>query len=258
MEESGNNSKLSFMPKKPRRRNRQRNVIWFNPPFSKNVETNVAKSFLKLIDKHFPDNNTLHKIFNRNTVKVSYSTTENMKQIINKHNKKVLSNNETKDDESCNCRDKENCGMNGVNCRQTNVVYKGIASTTSKPDKVYIGLTEQKWKNRHSVHKTSFNKRNHPARTTLSDYVWLMKDKNGEMPNIRWSIMKTAPAYNNSSKTVPCTLCLQEKMSIIEYPDKKNLLNKRSELVSKCRHQNKFLLKNYKRKKKEAPNQVEH
>ena len=37
-------------------RTRSRNVIWFNPPFSKNVQTNVAKSFLRLIDKHFFQN----------------------------------------------------------------------------------------------------------------------------------------------------------------------------------------------------------
>jgi hypothetical protein len=29
-------------------------LIWFNPPYSKNVKTNVAKNFLQLIDKHFP------------------------------------------------------------------------------------------------------------------------------------------------------------------------------------------------------------
>ena len=175
-----------------------------------------------------------------------------MKQIINKHNKKVLSTNETKHDESCNCRNKENCAMNGINCRKENSIYKGIASTTINPDKTYIGLTQGEWKARHSVHKTSFTKRNHPARTTLSDYVWKVKDQNGEMPTIRWSYLKTAPAYNNVSKR--CALCLQEKMCIIEYPDKQNLLNKRSELVNKCRHQNKFLLKNYKNKKKEASN----
>ncbi len=32
-------------------RNRQRNIIWFNPPFSKNVKTNIAHNFLCLIDK---------------------------------------------------------------------------------------------------------------------------------------------------------------------------------------------------------------
>ena len=46
-------------------------IIWFNPPFNKSVMTNVAKRFLNLVDRHFPKTHTLHKIFNRNTVKVS-------------------------------------------------------------------------------------------------------------------------------------------------------------------------------------------
>lgn len=51
------------------RRNRRRNVLWYNPPYSRNVETNVGKCFLSLIDQHFPKSNPLHKIFSRNTVK---------------------------------------------------------------------------------------------------------------------------------------------------------------------------------------------
>ena len=51
---------------------RKRKIIWFNPPFSMNVKTNIAKNFLQLIDKHFPPEHKLHKIFNRNSVKVSY------------------------------------------------------------------------------------------------------------------------------------------------------------------------------------------
>ena len=31
------------------RRNRQRNVTWFNPPYSQNVETKVGKCFLSII-----------------------------------------------------------------------------------------------------------------------------------------------------------------------------------------------------------------
>ena len=79
-----------------------------------------------------------------------------------------------------------------------------------------------------------------------------MKENYVEMPRIKWSIIKTAPAYNNISKR--CTLCLQEKLHIIEFPDQKNLLNRRSELVSKCRHTNKYLLKNFKNKKKGRKN----
>ena len=38
-----------------KRKNRPRSIIWFNPPYSADIETNVAKTFLKLIDKHFPN-----------------------------------------------------------------------------------------------------------------------------------------------------------------------------------------------------------
>ena len=48
-------------------RNRARNIIWFNPLYSQNVKTNIGKTFLKLLKKHFPKGHKLHKIFNRNT-----------------------------------------------------------------------------------------------------------------------------------------------------------------------------------------------
>ena len=35
------------------------------------------------------------------------------------------------------------------------------------------------------------------------------------------------------------------KYAIIKYPDPGNLLNKRSEIISKCPHQRKFLSSNY-------------
>ena len=38
-------------------------------------------------------------------------------------------------------------------------------------------------------------------------------------------------------------LCLNEKLVIIDDPDK-NLLSKRSEVISQCRHRNKFKLVN--------------
>ena len=41
-------------------------------------------------------------------------------------------------------------------------------------------------------------------------------------------------------------ICLKEKLEILSYPNPDELLNKRSELVSKCRNVNKFSLPNYK------------
>ena len=82
LKNSGHSAPLSFTHRKPPKRQRKRNIIWFNPPYSKNVKTNIGKIFIKLINKHFPRSSDLHKIFDRNTLKLSYSCTENMAQII--------------------------------------------------------------------------------------------------------------------------------------------------------------------------------
>ena len=72
------------------RRNRSRNITWFNPPFSLNVKTNVGASFLRIVKECFPSNHKLYKICNKNTIKLSYRTMKNMKSIISIHNEKVL------------------------------------------------------------------------------------------------------------------------------------------------------------------------
>ena len=48
---------------KKQKRNRSRKVIWFNLPFSKNVSTNVAKQFLNLIDRNFPQSKKTSRDF---------------------------------------------------------------------------------------------------------------------------------------------------------------------------------------------------
>ena len=57
-------------------------------------------------------------------------------------------------------------------------------------------------------------------------------------------VYRRVPSYSNITKS--CMLCLHEKFEILTYPNQDELLNKRSELVSKCRHINKYLLSNYK------------
>ena len=51
-----------------RKRHRKRTITWFNLPFSKNVKTDIARRFLKMLDKHFPKKSKLHKISNQSTV----------------------------------------------------------------------------------------------------------------------------------------------------------------------------------------------
>ena len=70
-----------------------------------------------------------------------------------------------------------------------------------------------------------------------------MKNRKNVAPPLIWKVLRTARTYSNITKR--CSLCLHEKLAIITYPYPDELLNKRSELVTKCRHENKFLLKNF-------------
>lgn len=227
-------------PARPRR-NRQRNIIWYNPPFSKNVKTNVSRTFLKLISKHFPKQHKYHSLFNKNNVKVSYSCMDNMESIINKHNKKVTNadnDTSTVNQVQCNCRNKDQCPLDNK-CLTSSVIYNAQV-TTNNATKNYIGLTEGTFKQRFSQHKATFKHRKYTNSTELSKYIWKLRDNNQDF-NIKWTIIRRARPYNNISKR--CDLCLTEKLMIITAnPDR--ILNKRSELISKCRHENKFYLRN--------------
>ena len=61
------------------------------------VSSNIGKTFLKIVSKHFPRQHKYHTLFNKNNIKVSYSCMENIGAIISKHNKKILSNNDNND-----------------------------------------------------------------------------------------------------------------------------------------------------------------
>ena len=43
-------------------KNCQRDVIWFNPSYSKSITTRIGQSFLHLIDTHFPKNHIFNKL----------------------------------------------------------------------------------------------------------------------------------------------------------------------------------------------------
>ena len=94
-------------------------------------------------------------------------------------------------------------------------------------------------------HRKSFNNEASANDTTLPKYIWELKETSNLSSTLVWPIAKKVPPYSNISKK--CLLCLH-KLEIINYPRPDELLNKRSELISKCRHANKFLLRNYKTK----------
>ena len=59
---------------------------------------------------------------------------------------------------------------------------------------------------------------------------------------LTWSVVRTVPAYSNTAKK--CALCLHQNLEILMNPDPEELLNKRSQIMSRCPHERKYLLSN--------------
>ena len=214
------NVSLIYTDKKDikQKQNLSRNILWFNSPFNNYVSTKVAKQYLNLIDQHFPKSNKLHAIFNRNTVKVSYSCTQNMSSMIKSHNKKVI-NKDVKESKSCNCRVKSECPLNGQ-CQVTDIIYKCTVLSPDKPNKVYLGTAEGDFKKRFYNHRKSFNDESSANDTTLSKYIWELKETSNSSLTLVWSIAKKVPPYSNISKK--CLLCLHEKLEMLIILDHRN------------------------------------
>ena len=149
---------------------------------------------------------------------------KNVRQIIKIHNNYV-SRKKPKLTLSCNCRKKDDFLMNG-NCLKNNVIYKRTVSPTTTTTKqgAYLGLAEGEWKQRYYNHTQSLRNKRHKNDTSLSSYIWESKNKKSEI----------VPGCSNISKQ--CLLCLQQKLYLATYHDQKELLNKRSELLSKFCH----------------------
>ena len=202
--------------------------------------TKVCHYFLKLLDKHFFNISFFQKIFNKNTLKVSYNCTKNIKSIINSHNKRVLHQNRPcPNEQKCNCIEKDLCTLNG-NCQARNIVCEGTITCNEQTygENIYIGTAEITFKKRYSNHKRSFNLTVYKNDTELSKEFWKIKRKNS-VPKIKWRILKKCSRFNRSS--LRCNLCLNEKLEIALFKGN-NILNKRTELISKCRHVNKHTL----------------
>lgn len=223
-----------------RRRTRSRKIIWFNPPYSQQVKTNIGKLFLKLVRKHFPMQHHFRKIFNTNTIKISYCCTANMGSIIKQHNDRVLNRVTGNETRPCNCRDKPNCPMDGQ-CLSKCIVYKAVVEANNT-NSTYYGVCEGEFKSRYNNHTKSFRLRKYENDTELSKCIWSLKDNNTEYA-IKWSIVSKAIPYKCGSRR--CDLCLAEKVAIVR-SEPKGLLNKRTELISKCRHRNKYVIGNVK------------
>ena len=168
----------------------------------------------------------------------------NMATRIKAHNSRVLNNNNNTNREqaaggTCNCRNEQECPVQGK-CLTKNVIYEAKV-VTNNWTMSYIGQASTTFKARFTQHRSDMNLREKCQKTTLSKYVWKLKDE-GTPYRIQWSIVRQAQPYSPMSKR--CNLCLYEKLYIIR-SHKQSTLNSRNELVSKCRHRKKHLLSDF-------------
>ena len=120
--------------------------------------------------------------------------------------------------------------------RQTRDRTNYEAEVTTKPSvRTYVGSTGGEFKKRFGEHRTSFNNRSYGDATTLSRHIWSIKDHDIGF-DVKWRILRN---MRDGSKRISrtCYTCNLERMEI-SLADQKKTLNKRSELISKCKHFN--------------------
>ena len=234
---------------KPKIKNRKRNILWYNPPYNCTVTTNVAKEFLKLIDECFPPYHPLHKVFNRKNVKVGYSTTPNIAQIISAKNSKALKPPEP-EKRKCSCPKTKECPLD-KKCLSDEIIYQATVMEPESEPKTYIGLCSTDFKARLGVHKDSFkNPQKLNIQTSLSKHIHKLETKNIEH-EVTWKLIDRGRTF--SPITNVCQLCTREAYYILFHPNSASL-NSRSELYSACRHKkSKLLFPPEKPSKKKSP-----
>ena len=113
------------------------------------MATNVGNASFHLSIKISLNLIPLHKIFNRNTLKLSYSCIGNIKTIMSNHNKAEINKATRTNDKkkNCNCR-KPNLRPMVGNCNAENVIYQAEV-TTSTTKETYIRLCDTTFKLRY-------------------------------------------------------------------------------------------------------------
>ena len=120
----------------------------------------------------------LRKVFNPNTVKLSYSCTPNVATVIKQYNHRVRNTTQANDPAAklCNCRGGVDvCPLEGE-CLTKGIVYeaKVIVEGTGN-NMIYIGSTSTTFKERYNNHKASLRHEKKQSSTKLSKHVWELK-----------------------------------------------------------------------------------
>jgi len=146
------------------------------------------------MEKHFKDGTLLGRLFNKNTIRIGYARTPNMKEIITGQNMKLLNpspptppppnvdasqfdltppavDEPVPTVKRCSCERRGRiCLVNGA-CERSNVVYSSLVSS-SKGDREYIGSCSTSFKARFNNHVSDSNLIHRQENTMLADHKW--------------------------------------------------------------------------------------
>ena len=154
-----------------------------------------------MIKRCFPPKHKLRKLFNKDNMKLGYSFSPNIKQIIDGHNKTILSQEMPPPQQTptkpCNCRVPDKCPLKGQ-CLVMEVVYQATITTTESTE-TYVGLTATEFKTRWRHHQMSFKNERGKNDTELSKHLWRLKDHKKDF-TISWKILAKAKSYSNLTK----------------------------------------------------------
>ena len=98
---------------------------------------------------------------------------------------------------------------------------------------VSLGIAGGTFKERHRNHTKSFRNIKYEKETELSKYIWALK-KGNVTYTIKWETIHKS--NTNRRQIGHCNLCMAEKLAIITHKDE--IMNRKTEILSKCRHNN--------------------
>ena len=127
---------------------------------------------------------------------------------------------------------KNDCLLPGE-CTTKGLIYEADV-TSDNHTMTYTGSTGNTFKQRWYGHVESFRKPSKRNSTELSRYVWSLKDQ--KIPyQIKWKINWKSRTNSKPNTKGACILCNMERIAIAN-ANRLTSLNKRSELVGKCKH----------------------
>ena len=131
-------------------------------------------------------------------IKVSYSTTKNIKSIITNHNETIVDNSETLNKKKYDRIIKNTCPLKGE-CQAENILYQVSLNSNrlNYDEKYYNGSCETTFKIRFANKKNPFKNEQYKNETELSKEVWNLKSTNNNA-EIAWKIVRRCAPTNRA------------------------------------------------------------